>query len=63
MINRDNPNSGGPDSDKMMYSLEELRDQFQDFDILELEEQKLRLTEGYGHNGEGVVIRFLAQKK
>lgn len=58
-----NPNIGGPNSQEMLFSVEGLRDDFSEFEILKLEEQEIELNEGAFHNGTGKVIRFIGKKK
>ena len=58
-----NPGIGGPEDPDMLYSLEEVWGFFDNFEILELEQQEIELHEGRYHNGTGSVIRFIGQKK
>lgn len=58
-----NPKVGGPKDINMLFSLEEIRMDFADFDILVLEEKEVELHEGPFHDGVGSVIRFLGRKK
>lgn len=58
-----NPAVGGPADIHMLYSLEEIREDFADFTVLELEETEITLQEGLFHNGLASVIRFLGRKK
>ena len=53
---------GGPKNIDMLYSLEEIRSDFDNFKILELIETEVYLTEGDFHSGIGSVIRFVGQK-
>jgi len=57
------PRIGGPEDPDMLYSLEEVWEFFDNFEILELEQQEIELQEGLYHNGTGSVIRFIGQKK
>ena len=53
---------GGPKNIDMLYSLEDIRSDFENFKIKELIETEIYLTEGDFHNGIGSVIRFVGQK-
>ncbi|QGM80698.1 class I SAM-dependent methyltransferase [Otariodibacter oris] len=59
----ENPKVGGPDKLELLFSIEELKDDFKDFDFWVLEEKEVELSEGLLHNGKGKVIRFVAQKQ
>ncbi|NNG26970.1 MAG: class I SAM-dependent methyltransferase [Ignavibacteriaceae bacterium] len=54
--------SGGPQSEEMLYSIEELKDDFKDLKIHILEEKTVLLDEGDLHKGKASVIRFVAEK-
>jgi len=56
-------NSGGPKNEDLLYSIEELKEDFKDFDFTYIEEKQVELTEGSFHNGKAWVIRFIAEKK
>jgi len=58
-----NKDVGGPTDPAMLFSVDELKDDFPDFEILELTEAEVQLSEGLYHNGTGSVIRFLGRKK
>jgi hypothetical protein len=58
-----NPAAGGPRDEAMLYSEEELRTYFKDFDIIELYETDTELHEGAFHNGKSAVVRFTGRKK
>ncbi|MBX7059229.1 MAG: class I SAM-dependent methyltransferase [Leptospirales bacterium] len=57
-----NPRVGGPRELPMLFSAEELRQEFPDFEFLRLSEEILTLREGIYHDGEGAVLRLLARK-
>jgi 2-polyprenyl-3-methyl-5-hydroxy-6-metoxy-1,4-benzoquinol methylase len=61
-LNKVNPAVGGPPDENMMYSIEELKNDFKNYDFIELVQIKTTLNEGFGHVGEGSVIRLLARK-
>jgi SAM-dependent methyltransferase len=58
-----NENVGGPKEIDMLFSMEEIKSDFADFEIIILEEKEIELSEGLFHNGQGSVIRFVGQKK
>ncbi len=58
----ENPNIGGPNNLEMLFSEEEIKDDFWDFEIIELQEVEVELEEGNLHNGFGSVIRFVGRK-
>ena len=55
--------SGGPKNIEMLFSSEEVKDEFPGVTFELLEKKKIVLSEGKYHQGEGSVIRFLAVKK
>lgn len=57
------PAVGGPKDDGLLYSMEEIKEDFGSLNFLELYEAEVDLKEGKYHNGLGAVIRFVAQKK
>ena len=58
-----NPEAGGPKEVKMLFSEQELKDDFANFDFLEFNETEVELDEGLFHKGKGSVIHFVAKKK
>ncbi len=60
---KQNPRVGGPDDIDMLYSTDEIRADFNNYEIIVLEEIELVLEEGKYHNGVGSVIRFVGRKK
>jgi SAM-dependent methyltransferase len=58
-----NEQVGGPKEFDMLFSIEEIKADFPDYEILELEEKEIELNEGQFHNGTGSVIRFTGRKK
>jgi len=54
--------SGGPQSDEMLYSKEELEKDFKNLSAHLLEEKTVLLDEGDSHKGNASVIRFVAEK-
>ncbi len=63
LYNASNGNVGGPRSEAMLFSIEELQHDFSNFDVIELEEKEIELKEGLYHNGVGMVIRFIGRKR
>ena len=59
---RKNPNAGGPNKEEMLFSEEIIRDDFQGFEMIELEEAQVNLNEGVLHNGTASVINFIGRK-
>lgn len=53
---------GGPGNIAMLFSIEELRQDFHNFQFLELKEEEIDLNAGPFHQGKGAVIRFVARK-
>lgn len=60
---KDNPSVGGPDDLDMLFSIEEIKSDFDNFEIIELSENVIELNEGLCHVGTGSVIRFVGRKK
>jgi len=58
-----NKDIGGPTDLTMLFSVDELKEDFPDFEIIELAEVETQLNEGLYHNGTGSVIRFMGRKK
>jgi len=54
---------GGPKDIDMLFSFEEIKSDFSNYEIIELSEKEIELKEGLFHNGTGSVIRFLGRKK
>ena len=58
-----NEKVGGPKDLAMLFSMEELKSDFANYEIIELVEKEIELSEGLFHNGKGSVIRFVGRKK
>jgi len=54
---------GGPRDIESLFSLEEIKTDFNNYEILELLETEIHLNEGPYHSGQGSVIRFVGRKK
>ena len=61
--NSRNEKIGGPKDLDTLFSIDELKSDFQNFEVIELEEKEIQLNEGQFHNGLGMVIRFVGRKK
>ena len=57
-----NEKVGGPKDIESLFSIEEIKADFPDYNIIELAETEIELNEGLFHNGTGSVIRFVGQK-
>ena len=58
-----NENVGGPRDLESLFSIEEIKSDFANYDIIELKEKEIELSEGLFHNGKGSVIRFVGRKR
>jgi 2-polyprenyl-3-methyl-5-hydroxy-6-metoxy-1,4-benzoquinol methylase len=58
-----NEKVGGPKDIESLFSIDEIKSDFPNFEIIELVEQEIELNEGLYHNGTGSVIRFIGRKK
>ncbi len=56
-----NPQVGGPKNPIQLYNTKKLKQDFSSLTLIELEEQKIHLEEGYCHVGETTVMRLFAQ--
>ena len=57
-----NEKVGGPKDIASLFSMDELKSDFANYEIIELEEKEIELSEGLYHNGKGSVIRFVGHK-
>jgi cyclopropane fatty-acyl-phospholipid synthase-like methyltransferase len=55
-------NSGGPKDYEMLFSVEELKSDFSDCNIIQIEETETELKEGTYHDGKASVIRLFASR-
>ncbi|RQP08371.1 MAG: class I SAM-dependent methyltransferase [Parapedobacter sp.] len=60
---RNNPNAGGPKDVAMLYSVKEIKDDFDGFEIIEANEKEKELSEGKHHLGKANVAQMFAIKK
>jgi SAM-dependent methyltransferase len=58
-----NERVGGPKEIDMLFSIDEIKSDFANYEIVELAEKEIELNEGLFHNGQGSVIRFVGKKK
>jgi SAM-dependent methyltransferase len=56
------PKVGGPRDIDMLYSIEEIKADFANYEMLMLAEEEIFLNEGKYHIGKGAVIRFAGRK-
>ena len=61
--NSKNEKVGGPKELDMLFSIEEIKNDFPEYTMALLEEKEIELQEGLFHNGTGSVIRFVGRKK
>lgn len=55
--------SGGPQQKEMLFTLDDVKNNFPGCDFILLEEKEIELTEGKHHNGKASVIRCVARKR
>ncbi|MBC7947349.1 MAG: class I SAM-dependent methyltransferase [Chitinophagaceae bacterium] len=58
-----NDKVGGPKEIDVLFSIEEVKSDFSNYEVIELSEEEIELKEGLYHNGKGSVIRFVGRKK
>lgn len=58
-----NEKVGGPRELEMLFSIDEIKSDFENYEIIELEKKEIELKEGLFHNGNGSVIRFVGRKR
>ena len=58
-----NEQVGGPKDIAMLFSIDEIKSDFANYEIIELAEMEIELNEGLFHNGTGSVIRFVGRKR
>lgn len=57
-----NEKVGGPKDIDSLFSIDEIKADFPNYEIIELQEKEIELNEGVFHNGTGSVIRFVGRK-
>lgn len=60
--NTQNPKVGGPKDIEMLYSADEIQNDFKDFHCVLCGEHEVELNEGIYHVGKGSVIRYIGKK-
>ena len=58
-----NEKVGGPNGQAFLISIDEIRTDFKEYEIIELTEKEVVLSEGTYHNGVGSVTRFIGVKR
>ncbi len=58
-----NPEVGGPKNPEMLFSVEEARVIFSDYELLEISVEEVTLDEGKYHLGLGLVLRVFARRR
>ena len=58
-----NEKVGGPRDIDSLFSIDEIKSDFVNYDFEELAETEIELNEGLYHVGQGSVIRFVGRKK
>lgn len=61
--NSKNEKVGGPKELDMLFSIDEIQNDFSNYEVILLDEKEIELQEGLFHNGTGSVIRFVGRKK
>ena len=51
-----------PDNVDLLFSEQELLSDFNNFEVVDLSEEKVRLDEGIYHQGDGMVLQFMGRK-
>ncbi len=62
-FNKRNEKPMGPLNLEMLFSIEEIKNDFPNYEILILKEEEVNLSEGLYHKGIASVIRFIGRKK
>lgn len=60
--NRKNPKVGGPKDINLLYTKEDIYNDFKSIQLMEIKKKVYTLNEGDHHSGEGAVIRFVGKK-
>jgi len=61
-LRKKDPQVGGPMDIDMLFSTDETISDFDNYDIIYLQEETVNLAEGLFHNGESSVVRFVGRK-
>jgi ubiquinone/menaquinone biosynthesis C-methylase UbiE len=57
-----NPKIGGPTNLDMLFTVDEMKTTFNNFEVILLEEKEIELKEGDFHNGLASVVRYIGKK-
>lgn len=57
-----NPEVGGPNNIDMLFSTDDILQDFENYEVIVCREEEVKLKEGKYHNGKGSVIRFVGRK-
>lgn len=57
-----NPKIGGPTNLDMLFTVDEMKTTFNNFEVILLEEKEIELKEGNFHNGLASVVRYIGKK-
>lgn len=60
---RGDSKAGGPKNIDMLFSIDGIKQDFSNYEIIELSEVEINLNEGLYHKGKSTVIRFVGKKK
>ena len=58
-----NERVGGPGDIESLFSVDEIKNDFPNYNVIDLEEKVIYLKEGHHHEGHGSVIRFVGRKQ
>lgn len=56
-------NTNGPKDIDALFSVNEIKEDFHNYEIIELKEEILEINEGLYHKGQSSVVRFVGKKK
>ncbi len=56
-------NTNGPKNIDALFSVDEIRKDFHNYETIELKEEVIELNEGLYHKGESAIVRFVGKKK
>lgn len=62
-LRKKDPRIGGPADIEMLYSKQEIKETFKNFEVIQLNETLVELSEGSFHNGVASLIRFVGKKR
>jgi hypothetical protein len=55
--------TGGPPTEQLLYTVDDVREDFTDLEVLRLEKTEAEIHEGQYHHGLASVIRLVARRK